>query len=392
MHDITRQARKDDESNDSDDLGSDSVGSLCCISSPVCLFTTALLCPCFIMFFIVCPFLGSAVAAGIVFNRPIQVWTSNSRHLAMPEEYGIWDYEWVKFASLDPLFDRTITIAAVLLHARTLPKDCKKSWMANRSSNLGTTVIAVHGTSSSALSADGYFSILSCSGKALLCAGFDVLALNMRNHGNSSHAAPYSLGYHEANDVIGAAKWLERERDTPRRRVLLWGVSAGGAAVTYAAARDSRFRTLAVISPPASWGLVFKPMVLWLCRGYASPLWLEWYLAFWFKTFSLDSSFDRNLAEQVHRVGADVFHSHSFTDWLVPFSNAEVLQDAFEGRPASLGDSRPPAYKTHFIKGHDHCEPCKHDSYRMLLLAFFSEAGVEAHARNPRLTDNVFEV
>lgn len=370
-----------DDSEYSEDFGSDSGSRPCHKSRRFCLCAAAPLCLCFAFLGVVCPALGFATAAGVVFDVPIQAFTSRSRRLAAPEEFGILDYEWVKFASPDPLLDRPITITAVLLHARTLPRDCKDTWMTNRSRNLGTTVIAVHGTSSSALSADDYYAVLNCSGKALLCAGFDVLAINMRNHGNSSSAAPFSLGYHEANDVIGAAKWLERERTVPRERVFLWGESAGGAAVAYAAARDARFRALAVVSPPASWGMVMKPMLSWLFRGGTAPLWLEWYLCWWFRIFSLDSTFAHNLAHQAHLISADVFHTHSFADWLVPFSNAEVLQEAFEGRPKKcLGSSGLPAYRKHFIDGQDHCAPCMHDWYRTMLLAFFSEVSSAVRA------------
>merc|ERR1712032_887261 len=147
------------------------------------------------------------------------------------------------------------------------------------------------------------------------------------------------------------------------------GESAGGAAVTYAAGRDARFRALAVVSPPASWGMVMKPMLVWLFRGYTAPSWLEWYLCWWFKIFSLDATFERDLAQKTHLIGADVFHAHSFADWLVPFSNAEVLQEAFESRRKCHGDFRPPVYTNYFIDGHLHCAPCMHDSYRMMLLA-----------------------
>ena len=76
-----------------------------------------------------------------------------------------------------------------------------------------------------------------------------VLALDLRNHGNSSASASgqMRLGLTEKNDVIAALDFLETKGN--RLPVYLLGNSMGGATAIYTAAEDKRITGLILLDP-----------------------------------------------------------------------------------------------------------------------------------------------
>lgn len=73
---------------------------------------------------------------------------------------------------------------------------------------------------------------------------FDVLALDLRNHGESDASVDGipTFGPAEANDVIGAVNYIERR--APSLPVGVIGFSMGGNVAIHAAARDKRIRAV----------------------------------------------------------------------------------------------------------------------------------------------------
>lgn len=70
--------------------------------------------------------------------------------------------------------------------------------------------------------------------RALLDAGFGVLAFDFRNWGGSERTS-VTLGYREVQDVLGAVAFV-RQRAGPRHRIGVVGLSMGAAAAILAAA------------------------------------------------------------------------------------------------------------------------------------------------------------
>ena len=70
---------------------------------------------------------------------------------------------------------------------------------------------------------------------ALADAGFNVLAFDFRSWGESD-AGPVTLGYCEAQDVLGAVAFAQARRAGRRHRIGVFGLSMGGAASLLAAA------------------------------------------------------------------------------------------------------------------------------------------------------------
>jgi len=73
---------------------------------------------------------------------------------------------------------------------------------------------------------------------SLVAAGYNVLAIDLRGHGESggNYMTP---GFKEAEDVLAAVAYLRR--DDEHRRVILFGYSYGAVAVLHAAARNAEF-------------------------------------------------------------------------------------------------------------------------------------------------------
>ncbi|MFN8008078.1 MAG: alpha/beta fold hydrolase [Terriglobia bacterium] len=111
-------------------------------------------------------------------------------------------------------------------------------------------------------------------------AGYGALLYDSRSHGTSDHGV-VSLGCHEANDVLGAIRYVQHRYDgKPAPKIVLMGVSMGAVTTLLAAAQSSEYAAIIVDSPFSSleetavdhaW-LFFK-----LPRYPFTPLFLFWY-------------------------------------------------------------------------------------------------------------------
>lgn len=82
--------------------------------------------------------------------------------------------------------------------------------------------------------------------------GYNVLALDLRNHGSSPHLDPpyATFGHKEFRDVLGAFDFLhERYGEKVSSNVGLMGLSMGGAVSLIAYEREMRFKALFLDSP-----------------------------------------------------------------------------------------------------------------------------------------------
>jgi fermentation-respiration switch protein FrsA (DUF1100 family) len=120
---------------------------------------------------------------------------------------------------------------------------------------LERTVIAVHGAWQNRTDPAVGLLDLCC---ALARAGFAVLTFDMRGHGESGKA-PFTLGYTEQDDILGAVDFLmggalPYPALAPPRWIAGYGVSMGASALLYAAAREPAIRAVASDSAYAEMG------------------------------------------------------------------------------------------------------------------------------------------
>ena len=186
-------------------------------------------------------------------------------------------------------------------------------------------------------------------------AGFDVLMLDLRAHGESE-GERVTVGYREVRDVRGALSWLDGRGLDPGR-VVLHGWSMGGAAAIRAApgtgvaavVEESAYADLPPLLRerlPEVSGLpaFFTPGILFVGR----------------LSLGIDPWAVRPVeeAERLSREGVPFMIIHSRDDEVVPFEHAETLAKAHPG--ATFWD----------VEGYGHVEAHEHPEYRERLLGF----------------------
>jgi uncharacterized protein len=197
-------------------------------------------------------------------------------------------------------------------------------------------------------------------------AGFDVLMLDLRAHGESE-GERVTVGYREVRDVRGALSWLDRRGVDPGR-VVLHGWSMGGAAAIRAApgtgvaavVEESAYADLPPLLRerlPEVSGLpaFFTPSILFVGRRF---LGIEpWAVR------------PVEEAERLSREGVPFMIIHSRDDEVVPFEHAETLAKAHPG--ATFWD----------VEGYGHVGAHEHPEYRERLLGFLDQVVVPGEIR-----------
>lgn len=166
---------------------------------------------------------SALVARKLAFSKPLPIDRT-------PTSLGL-DYRNVTFVSRDD---------GVVLRGWLIP-----GIGASGEPTLDRTVIAMHGAWQNRT--DAAIGLLDLCGE-LARAGFAVLALDMRGHGESQ-IAPFSLGFTEQRDALGAVDFL-RSGPLPYRNLArprwigAYGISMGAHALLYAAAREPAIRAV----------------------------------------------------------------------------------------------------------------------------------------------------
>lgn len=85
--------------------------------------------------------------------------------------------------------------------------------------------------------------------RALHDAGYHVLMLDMRNHGRSGSSPTVTFGREEANDLLGAVRYLQSRDDVDAARIGALGYSMGANAVMFACARTDDIKAAIAVQP-----------------------------------------------------------------------------------------------------------------------------------------------
>ena len=208
----------------------------------------------FILFFLVILIVGYFGIGYYVYDSaasvPCEVYESEQNNT--PSNFRIWEeyedtinaseyfidkYEDVTFPSTDD-----ITLSAW--------------WMEQNPG--GPTVIITHGLTSSKYS-DG---ILLASG-ILYRNGFNVLAFDLRDHGDSTcEDGYYSAGQKESYDSASAVNWLVNTKGIPPESLGIYGQSLGALTALTTSQHTNDFSAIAVHDPPVNFEtLVREEMV-----------------------------------------------------------------------------------------------------------------------------------
>lgn len=113
-----------------------------------------------------------------------------------------------------------------------------KGWFipSNITDSLQPTIILIHGhRSTMGVQGDIDYQIpardnkekLLGIAKTLNIENYNILMLDLRNHGNSDDYGPFSFGIKEGNDILGAMYYLLSRSDVDSNMIALWGESMG---------------------------------------------------------------------------------------------------------------------------------------------------------------------
>jgi uncharacterized protein len=190
-------------------------------------------------------------------------------------------------------------------------------------------------------------------------AGFNVLMLDMRAHGESE-GERVTLGYQEVRDVRGALSWLE-ERGYDSERVVLHGWSMGGAAVV----RTAPSAGVAAVVEEAAYADL--PPLLWERLPEASSLpaffnpgiFLMGKLLLGIDPWAVRPEEE---AGRLSREGVPFMIIHSPDDEVIPFEHAKWFAAAY------------PEATFWKVEGYEHVAAYSHPEYREKLLSFLDEA------------------
>lgn len=119
-------------------------------------------------------------------------------------------------------------------------------WMENDPQ--AKTVVIIHGLTSSKYSSG----VLLASG-ILYKNGFNVLAMDMRDHGDSTcEDGYYSAGQKESDDSAAVVDWLVEEKNISASNIGIYGQSLGALTTLQTGAKTQNFAAIAVHDPPVS--------------------------------------------------------------------------------------------------------------------------------------------
>lgn len=254
-----------------------------------------------------------------------------------PEELGFTanDYQNITLYSHDPVYNQNIELCGWYFPSIRESRIDPNNSMYNKS-NANATIITIHGHGSSMgriIGAD--MSLLHKAILPLWNAGYNILAIDLRNHGYSGYSGLVTLGYYEALDVLSAIDFVVNksliEQNEANPRIGLWGESMGGATVLQAASRDSHQNHIKAVLSDASFSSLEDVVSHW--ASHKAP-WLPQilidYFFVWIHFFMPIPMENLSVDKLAGSINAPVMIVHGTTDKIVPYYNAEKIIDSFK--------------------------------------------------------------
>ena len=183
-------------------------------------------------------------------------------------------------------------------------------------------IILVHGRDDS--KSHGFCDQFVSFAKKLHDAGFSVLLIDLRGHGQSA-AARYTFGIKERWDVLGAVDWLAA-RGYPRGKIGVLGYSLGAASVIGAAAQEESIGAIWIDSAYADINSVLQ-------RNWNSESGLPQVFLLstqWMARLLYNNNFTASRpVDEIGRIAPrPIFMAHCQEDAMIPISHMEQLMAA----------------------------------------------------------------
>ena len=252
-----------------------------------------------------------------------------------PRKYGIENYETVKIDSVSRK-GKNIKLHGWWIPCTKHPVEDYEIHYAEK--NNAATVIVTHGHGSNIGKQDVKSDSIIVKGiLPFYYAGYNVLAIDLRNHGKSQRSKPVTFGYYESDDLLAAVEWIKNkaseEQTLNPEKLAIWAESMGAASAIFATAKDQMGNIKALIceSPYAEFE---NPLQNRLKRFFVGFL-LPW-VRFWFDLFSPVKLQEISLIDEIKKIRVPMLLIHGRKDQNVPYSNFERLQKAAEEEDSSI--------------------------------------------------------
>lgn len=177
------------------------------------------------------------------------------------------------------------------------------------------TLIFIHGWGRNAQRMMSYLNTFCCK-------GFNLLAFDARSHGNSD-ADGYTNMLKFAEDISAAADYANQK--TKNKDIYLIGLSIGGAASIYAAAKDKRIKKVATVGAFAHPATVMINQLKQHHIPYFPVIWLFFQFIRIFQKLDLDAIAPVN---NIASAESQFLIIHGKEDRVVPVSEGIKLKEA----------------------------------------------------------------
>ncbi len=253
-----------------------------------------------IVIFIALAYLGISAYAASALTRPAR---NIDKVKYSPEVYGL-DYEEVAL----PARTDGLQIAA---------------WYIPSGENQ-RAIVLVHGYNNSRT--NGFLDEFVSFASRLHAAGFSVMMIDLRGHGESA-GARFTFGIKERRDVLGAVDWLESRGYLPGKIGVL-GYSLGAGSIIGAAAEEPDIGAVWTDSLFAN----IKPVLEngWTSLSGLPKPFIYSTEAFVRLFYGYDIAASRPI-EEIGRISAPIFMAHCLHDKLIPVTNLEQLSAVMPG-------------------------------------------------------------
>jgi len=166
--------------------------------------------------------------------------------------------------------------------------------------------------------------------RRLVPAGYNVLAIDLRAHGESGGQLS-SFGDLERRDVLGAVRWLREDRPQTARRIYGVGASLGAAALIGAAADDSpEGRAIEALAVYGTYDDLQRLVTVLSRRTFLPPVsWIVDWLALPFASMHVGADLSRfRPAELVEKLWPrPILVIHGVQDQIIDFAHGQRLFD-----------------------------------------------------------------
>jgi len=234
----------------------------------------------------------------------------------------------------------------------------------------GACIVMVHGFSSGKdklwqFPDDNNYqaSTLDQGAVSLVEAGFHVVAIDLRNHGESDDHGPVTLGAKESDDVLATLDYLHQHAEQlgiDPCRIGLRGESMGGATCLIAGARDPHQRVQAIWSDSAF--ACASDAITDFMRYKSIPTVFAIPTRFWLRTLAGLPLSTASPIQYVASITCPVFLTHSEDDSMLPMRHMERLANsqAWQQKPESWP-----------LRSHDHNRLWREPDYQQRQIQFF---------------------